>query len=409
MLNKRFIAILFLLAMVFQPWKAGAQIYADVTVSGTALSGTSTFRISLDYLNAPVTVANFIGLATGTNGWIDPNTGGLRHDPYYNGLTFYSITKDVYSFTGQRSGGTLNGPGYTFRDENVGTGLLSHTTHYTVAMLNSGKDTNGSQWYITSGNLSAANAKFLNANYQIFGHVISGTSVCDAINAIPVIFGTIPSSTVTIDSITFSGTSYSAFNLIRPQIPKFFNANPVMNVSGTNYFLSYDHKPYSAYIGSHSAQLRSWASFYNEYFNSTTTADLDVTLATGTNTSRHFYRLARVDYSTSRNPVVPENLNGRTLTFTDPLKGSVTVAASGTTGSWLFVGGTSCPLTSYSYKPNPYDGNLDIKFNDVGGPYSFALNHLYFTSGTTGTYSGSTTTAGFSSVSGTFTATAPTQ
>ena len=59
--------------------EASAQIYADVTVYG-AFSGT--FTINLEYQKAPVAVANFIGLATGSNGWLDLDSGSIQYEPF---------------------------------------------------------------------------------------------------------------------------------------------------------------------------------------------------------------------------------------------------------------------------------------------------------------------------------------
>ena len=52
---------------------------------------------------------------------------------------------------------------------------LSHATPYTVAMANSGPDTDGSQWYVTEGNQS-----YLDGSYSIFGTVTSGQAICEA-------------------------------------------------------------------------------------------------------------------------------------------------------------------------------------------------------------------------------------
>jgi peptidyl-prolyl cis-trans isomerase A (cyclophilin A) len=402
---KRLFIFLFMLAMFALPWKAAAQIYADVAVGG-AVSGT--FTISLEYQKTPATVANFIGLATGKKGWLDYSTGNLRYDPFYNGVTFHRVIAGFMSQTGSRAGDGSDGPGYTFRNEIDAT--LSHSALYTVAMANSGRDTNGSQWYITARNLSAANIAGMDGNYTIFGHITSGTSVCDAINSVATTGAggspaNHPLTAVTINSISIYGPSYASFNLTPNALPKVLSANPVMKVSGSSAALGYDHKSYSYYIGYHSVDLVNWSKWANSYFHSTAPAagDADVTsLATG---SKHFFRLARVDYSLA-SPWVPGSLAGKTLVFsslTNPFGGTLVVNAAGTSGTWAFNGYSASALASYTYYPspnNPYWSYLYLKTSDG---YQFAFDKLYYTSGTTGTYVGRTSVSGYSNVSGTFT------
>src|SRR5688572_1226710 len=78
-----------------------AQIFADVEVSGGV---AGTFRIDLEYQKTPSTVANFVGLATGQRGWIDYATGAIRHEPFYNGVTFHRVIAGFMNQTGSRKG-----------------------------------------------------------------------------------------------------------------------------------------------------------------------------------------------------------------------------------------------------------------------------------------------------------------
>ena len=139
-----------LLLALSMPFTAVAQIYADVQVAqvGAAVNVNGTFTITLEHQKAPAAVANFIGLATGQRGWLDLNTGAIRYDGFYNGITFHRVVANFVSQTGSRNGLGTDGPGYSFRDEIDAT--LSHV-NYAVAMANSGKNTNGSQFYICKG------------------------------------------------------------------------------------------------------------------------------------------------------------------------------------------------------------------------------------------------------------------
>lgn len=315
--------------------EAFAQIYADVTLSGGV---TGTFTINLQYQKAPAAVANFIGLATGKKGWIDQNTGSLRNDPFYNGVIFHRVIAGFVSQTGSRNGTGTDGPGYTFHNEIDPT--LTHATPYTVAMANSGGAyTNGSQWYVTAN----SNQSSLDGSYTIFGEVTSGTAVCNTLNNVPT-SGSLgspadqPLTPVMISSITVYGPSLASFNLNQNALPKVLSARPIMKVNGAAYSLGYDHNSFSYYYGYHSPDLTTWTNFQSNYSHTTapTAGDLDVTtLSVG---SKHFFKMARVDYGLCYNPFVLNSLAGKTIHFGAPLGGTFFLNASSTVGIWAFDG-----------------------------------------------------------------------
>ncbi|MFA6459364.1 MAG: peptidylprolyl isomerase [Candidatus Paceibacterota bacterium] len=112
--------------------------------------------------DAPKTVENFISLA---------NKG------FYNGLIFHRVIENFMVQGGDPTGTGMGGPGYKFADELDPT-TESYKTGYvrgTVAMANSGPNTNGSQFFI----MHKDNA--LPKSYSIFGRVVSGIEVVDAI------------------------------------------------------------------------------------------------------------------------------------------------------------------------------------------------------------------------------------
>ena len=109
------------LAFVLVAGAAGGAIYADFTVP------QGTFTVELDALKAPRAVANFIGLADGTQTWRDPVTGEVRGGAaggaFYDGLPFYSL-RDGFAllgglrpYTGSDGNEYWEGPGYTILDE----------------------------------------------------------------------------------------------------------------------------------------------------------------------------------------------------------------------------------------------------------------------------------------------------
>jgi peptidyl-prolyl cis-trans isomerase A (cyclophilin A) len=128
--------------------------------------------------DAPKTVANFRGLATGAKPWKDPATGKLKHTPLYNGTTFHRVIPGFMIQGGDPAGNGEGGPGYEFPDE------IDPNRDFDrpgiLAMANSGPNTNGSQFFITT-----APAPHLNGHFSMFGEVVSGQDVADAISQVP--------------------------------------------------------------------------------------------------------------------------------------------------------------------------------------------------------------------------------
>ncbi len=112
---------------------------------------------------APLTVANFIGLATGSKPWTDPVT--LRQvtgKPFYDGTTFHRVIPGFMIQGGDRLGTGQGDAGFYIPDEI--TPSLRFNVPGRLAMANSGPGTDGSQFFITE----AANSP-LDGNYTIFG------------------------------------------------------------------------------------------------------------------------------------------------------------------------------------------------------------------------------------------------
>ena len=114
--------------------------------------------------HAPQTVANFVGLATGTREYADPSTGARTTGRFYDGLSFHRIINGFMIQGGCPLGTGTGGPGYTFGDEFHPE--LSFNRPYLLAMANAGPGTNGSQFFITVGP-----TPHLNRKHTIFGEV----------------------------------------------------------------------------------------------------------------------------------------------------------------------------------------------------------------------------------------------
>jgi peptidyl-prolyl cis-trans isomerase A (cyclophilin A) len=112
---------------------------------------------------APLTVANFIGLATGTKEWKDPKTGKMvKGVPLYNGTIFHRVIPNFMIQGGDPTGNGTGDPGYSFKDEFSPS--LTFDQPGRLAMANSGPGTNGSQFFITE-----VPTPHLDGHHTIFG------------------------------------------------------------------------------------------------------------------------------------------------------------------------------------------------------------------------------------------------
>ncbi len=128
----------------------------------------------LNYKLAPLTVANFVGLAEGTLG----NTAKDSLIPYYDSLIFHRVIPNFMIQGGDPTGTGSGGPGYKFRNEI--NSKLSHDKPGVFSMANSGPNTNGSQFFITH-----KATPWLDGGYNVFGHVIRGQEIVTAIGNTP--------------------------------------------------------------------------------------------------------------------------------------------------------------------------------------------------------------------------------
>ena len=123
---------------------------------------------------APKTVANFVGLASGTKDWTDPKTGQPTKRPLYNGTIFHRVIPDFMIQGGDPLGRGTGGPGYRFEDEFSPD--LKHSKPGILSMGNAGPNTNGSQFFIT-----VRATPHLDGRHSVFGEVVKGQEVVNAI------------------------------------------------------------------------------------------------------------------------------------------------------------------------------------------------------------------------------------
>ncbi|MBI2081451.1 MAG: peptidylprolyl isomerase [candidate division NC10 bacterium] len=159
------------LAVAQAPARTG-PVFATLKTS----MGVIVVRLYED--KAPTTVGNFVGLASGTKEWTDPKTGKPVTRPLYSGTVFHRVIPNFMIQGGDPLGTGAGGPGYRFADEFHPD--LKHGKAGVLSMANAGPNTNGSQFFITH-----RATPWLDGRHTVFGEVVEGMDVVEAIGRVP--------------------------------------------------------------------------------------------------------------------------------------------------------------------------------------------------------------------------------
>ncbi len=168
-------------------------------MKATLHTNLGDINVTLFSDQAPKTVANFTGLATGETEYTD-DAGRSNPTKFYDGLVFHRVISGFMIQGGCPLGQGVGGPGYTFDDEIHPE--LAFNKPYLLAMANAGKrmgkGTNGSQFFIT-----VAATPWLHGKHTIFGEVADGPSreVVDKIAAVRTGGMDQPAEDVVIESV----------------------------------------------------------------------------------------------------------------------------------------------------------------------------------------------------------------
>jgi peptidyl-prolyl cis-trans isomerase A (cyclophilin A) len=345
------------------------QIYADFDTS------LGSFSVELDPVSSPRTVANFIGLATGTKTWVDSTNGQVMgNTPYFTNRLFHRIRNDDRSNAnglnfiqgGSVSSEGLGGPGYVIPEE------LASTTFdqpYQMAMANRGPQSNSSGFFITTKPTPGFDGR-----YTIFGTVpeddgpggaIDGSrTVVDTINAVP-LNGETPVTDVVTNAVTIRrvGTAAENFDETAQELPLVMNQPVEISFPGlpSDPSLLFTQAPGTTFLVGHGDDLQSW-SVEERYLAQAAGTPLSE-FAIGpeqTNKDRQFYQPALIQWPAEA--IFPDTLAGATFSPTLPSISTtepfhLTVDATGNTGTWTYDGREGAILSTV-FLPDGYGATI---------------------------------------------------
>lgn len=284
-----------------------SAVRADLTNGLYAVFTTSMGEITcrLDYERAPLTCANFVGLAEGTRRWIDPHRGSITNGTYYDGLTFHRVIDGFMIQGGCPLGTGTSGPGYAFPDEF--NAELRHDRPGILSMANSGPGSNGSQFFITLNP-----TPHLDDKHSIFGDVVLGTNVVSAIGSVVTDANDKPLSPVIMEQVNILriGAEAEVFSPSAEPLPQIEPLSIAIEKGLSGLQIEAGADAASEWKVYSSTNIVDWVLQDARYWTNVVAL---AAVTVPTNSSSMFFKAAQVSYSNVQRHF--EHAAGRTFSF----------------------------------------------------------------------------------------------
>lgn len=341
--------------------------------------GSITAR--LHYAESPMTVANFVGLAEGSQAWMDDETGAVGPAPFYDETIFHRVIEGFMIQGGTRDGRGASGPGYRFPDE-IPNGL-KHDGPGILSMANSGLDSNGSQFFIT-----VTATLWLDGAHTVFGRVINGQDVVDTISSVPVDDRDRPVEDVVLETIDILriGTDAEQFDTagLLPSVKEGRIWDMTMTAEGPRGY--FKPSAFHAYHLRSSPDLMTWS--VSKLITYADEAPETEPIYLGAEpTNQAFYALVTQEYPGNAYPLVSMNNRSVEFTFHEPpeMAGTRIRYNFGESNSVLLNGESAGAISAASYEYLLYPNRSTLL---VVGTHIVRIDYrLNFESPTNGTFS----------------------
>jgi len=259
---------------------AADGLYATFAVKRGAAS-LGEFSCRLEFTKVPRTVANFVGLAEGSRPFVDFQRGHATRRPFYDGITFHRVVAGFVIQGGSPKGDGSDGPGYTFRDEFDAT--LRHSKAGILSMANSGRNSNGSQFFVT-----LAATPWLDDVHSVFGEVVEGLSVVHSVQ---------PGDVIERVTLVRNGPAAQAFEAGVQGLPVVAEADPVLAKTAAGFELNYPQPANAEFFVFHADALATWSRLPGKELEGVAPVVAPRDIATVTaGRAMQFFNVARVQY-----------------------------------------------------------------------------------------------------------------
>lgn len=332
-----------------------------------------SFTCQLEFEKAPQTVASFVGLAEGSQAWIDFSGSGAVKKPFFDGITFHRVVSDFVVQAGSPNGEGTDGPGYSFKDEFDPT--LRHDSPGVLSMANSGLHSNGSQFFVT---LNAT--PHLDDIHSVFGRVIEGLDVVQSIEVGDVI------NSVRILRI---GQAAESFDPGLQGLPSVSDDTPQLNITEGRAILNYGGQVDSEFFVFQSSDLESWTRLNERELFTNSSPPVQRDVGGIQESAMEFFRVSKVTFPSPLH--TPTSVGGFRLLLKTPdfdLALNLETETGTFTLSQPALGGS---IPTYTWIQEPYRGRLSAGMNGItlgNAPISRANFDFAFSSPSGGNYKG---------------------